>query len=345
MNELVRVPKGNDQIFSVLLTYANEVNEIPPKKEGVGHSPFGGGAERSEVGEVLSADSTIDLSEVQKLSVKAKHKTCGELYDVPYQVEEDQQGLISVELPKEIQQLGEYSLVVSFAIPNEKASDGKLDRLVEIPLCIVVRPDQVSNLNTAFKVKGQVAMLMRGRQGLQGEKGDKGDQGIQGEKGDKGEQGLQGEQGEQGLQGEKGERFSIDNLSLNEARRILKYFKKLEDKSFRIKRIELTPTRTDLFGYNACFIAYNTKTMFGRIHIDIIIREALNVNDTTFLQLPNNIELRELVEAPTVFWNNVWSDTGYKKGLININAIKAFEPERYIGQRITLDIWGYFDKK
>lgn len=49
--------------------------------------------------------------------------------------------------------------------------------------------------------------LLKGEQGLRGEKGEKGDigpQGIQGEPGEKGEQGEVGPRGEQGIQGERG---------------------------------------------------------------------------------------------------------------------------------------------
>ncbi len=142
--ELARIPKGNDQFFSVLITYTNAVN----------------GSET-----IQGADTAVNLNEVQNLSVKAKHATCGDLCDVPYQIEGDQQGLMSVELPQESQQVGEYTLVVEFDLPNEKASDGLLHRLVEIPLCIVVHPEQMSNYDQPKKVRGQVAMLMRGKKG------------------------------------------------------------------------------------------------------------------------------------------------------------------------------------
>lgn len=169
MKERIKIPKGNDAVFSLYL-YA--------KAQGVyGH-----------IGEeLIKVDrKPIILSQVENLSVRLISLFSKQESILPVTIASDETipNRLQVEFPKELQGEGEYDIIVDFDIPNPSISDKLLHRSTRIPfVCIIPNKNNLDGFSDNINIVIDVMPAIIGEKGEQGERGQDGINGTNGANG------------------------------------------------------------------------------------------------------------------------------------------------------------------
>lgn len=163
------VKKGNDAIFSVFLFKDNQ-----------------GGlkltADNVQDFEPLNVyDPNIEPRLRDSIRVEVEHLYPTYLQDVPHRAGNALNEL-RVELPADLQQLGDFNIVVNFEYKATELEDGWRAVRLKGFLCKVVETDAETDESTS-PLRLFVSPILKGERGEKGDKGEKGEQGEAGEQG------------------------------------------------------------------------------------------------------------------------------------------------------------------
>lgn len=167
------VKKGNDAIFSVFLFKDNK-----------------GGLKLTEDNvqdfEPLNVyDPNIEPRLRDSIRIEVEHLYPTYLQDVPHRAG-NALNEVRVELPADLQQLGDFNVVVNFEYNATELEDGWRAVRLKGFLCKVVETDAETDESTS-PLRLFVSPILKGDKGERGEKGEQGERGEKGDKGDKGD--------------------------------------------------------------------------------------------------------------------------------------------------------------
>lgn len=148
-------PRGNDLVLSIVLEGASQtVRVVSPQTEGTG-------------GEIIQETraTIIDPASVQNLSVRLYRTGCGHIVQTPAHRVEG--GAIILEVPAEVQQIGTYSVEVSYDVPAPQLSDGLMRITTDAPAVQIVQAGTAPHAQE-IAIQAHVLPILKGLDGKDG---------------------------------------------------------------------------------------------------------------------------------------------------------------------------------